>query len=213
MGMTCLSSRLKQITSLSKQPTSLIIAIILSLFLDFFLGWLVFWSTMPHPSLIDSIYLGMDRFVRELKNLITWMMENPAGLKLNSVLSQALGNFFLYHIHLWMTYVVLVTPLLAPHLSSLLSLLTYSGLSVQLSLVSDLFLLLTIHIHCFYAYARRLALSQWRGLVALWRLFLGKKYNPLRDRVDSACNTVEQLFLGTIVFTILLFLMPTTATF
>ena len=86
-------------------------------------------------------------------------------------------------------------------------------MSVQLSLVSDLFLLLTIHIHCFYAYARRLAVSQWRGLVALWRLFLGKKYNPLRDRVDSADNTVEQLFVGTIVFTILLFLMPTTATF
>ena len=42
---------------------------------------------------------------------------------------------------------------------------------------------------------------------------MGKKYNPLRDRVDSADNNVEQLFLGTIIFTILLFLMPTTVTF
>jgi len=42
---------------------------------------------------------------------------------------------------------------------------------------------------------------------------LGQKYNPLRDRVDSADNNVEQLFLGTIIFTILLFLMPTTVTF
>ena len=40
-----------------------------------------------------------------------------------------------------------------------------------------------------------------------------QKYNPLRDRVDSADNTVEQLFLGTIIFTILLFLLPTTVTF
>ena len=189
----------------------------LSLGLDLVLGWLVSaqLSSLVSDRIVvtDTIFLGMEMVIRNLKSLIVWMMENPAGLKLNSVLSQALGNFFLYHIHLWMTYVVLVTPLLAPHLSSLLSLLTYSGLSVQLSLVSDLFLLLTIHIHCFYAYARRLAVSQWRGLVALWRLFLGKKYNPLRDRVDSADNTVEQLFVGTIVFTILLFLMPTTATF
>ena len=58
-----------------------------------------------------------------------------------------------------------------------------------------------------------MALSQYKGLLALWRLFLGKKYNPLRDRVDSADNNVEQLFLGTIIFTILLFLMPTTVTF
>ena len=56
-------------------------------------------------------------------------------------------------------------------------------------------------------------MSQYKGLLALWRLFLGKKYNPLRDRVDSADNNVEQLFLGTIIFTILLFLMPTTVTF
>ena len=39
------------------------------------------------------------------------------------------------------------------------------------------------------------------------------KYNPLRDRVDSADCSVEQLFLGTIVFTILLFLFPTSLTF
>jgi hypothetical protein len=39
--------------------------------------------------------------VSQLKSLISWLMENPGGLKLNSILSQALGNFFLYHIHLW----------------------------------------------------------------------------------------------------------------
>ena len=42
-------------------------------------------------------------------------------------------------------------------------LLQYSGFSLQLSCLSDLFLMLTIHIHCFYAYARRLAVSQSKG--------------------------------------------------
>jgi len=191
---------------------------LLSVTLDILLG-LVITSQLTQMmmlekvSLSQTVFISMETVIRYLKTLIVWLMENPAGLKLNSILSQALGNFFLYHIHLWMTYVMLVVPLITPYLTNIISLLQCSGLSLQLSCLSDLFLMLTIHIHCFYAYARRLAVSQSKGLVALWRLFLGKKYNPLRDRVDSADSTVEQLFLGTIIFTILLFLMPTTATF
>ena len=210
MTVHCITKRVKQVRS---SPLRLSVS---SMAGDLILGWLLFSSIRNlnvGGSLSDIVFLGMDQIVNNLKTLIIWMMENPGGLKLNSVLSRALGNFFLYHIHLWMTYVMLVVPLLTPWGSTLIQLLSVSPLTLQMSIVSDIFLLLTLHIHCFYAYARRLALSQWRGLVALWRLFLGKKYNPLRDRVDSACNTVEQLFLGTIVFTILLFLMPTTATF
>ena len=109
--------------------------------------------------------------------------------------------------------VMLVIPFLTPYLTTLVNIARYTTLSIQISILGDLFMLLTIHIHCFYAYARRLALSQYQGIVTLWRLFIGKKYNPLRNRVDSADCTVEQLFLGTIIFTILLFLFPTTLTF
>ena len=205
----CLQKRVRQVR---RKP----ILSLISLAVDLLLGWLVFSNCRSHcggGSLSDIVYNGMELIVTNLKSLIIWMMENPGGLKLNSVLSRALGNFFLYHIHLWLTYVMLLVPLLSPRVSTLILLLSVSPLTLQISIISDMFLLLTVHIHCFYAYARRLAVSQWRGLVALWRLFLGKKYNPLRDRVDSAENTVDQLFLGTLIFTILLFLMPTTATF
>uniref|UniRef100_A0A914WY14 Uncharacterized protein n=1 Tax=Plectus sambesii TaxID=2011161 RepID=A0A914WY14_9BILA len=47
------------------------------------------------------------------------------------------------------------------------------------------------------------------SLVSLWRLFRGKKHNPLRNRVDSAQFDSQQLFLGTLLFTVLLFLLPT----
>lgn len=47
-------------------------------------------------------------------------------------------------------------------------------------------------------------------LQSLWRLFRGKKYNPLRKRVDTSVNNVDQLFVGTLAFTVLLFLYPTT---
>ncbi len=49
------------------------------------------------------------------------------------------------------------------------------------------------------------------ALASLWRLFRGKKWNVLRQRVDSASYDVDQLFIGTLLFTVLLFLLPTTA--
>ena len=75
----------------------------------------------------------------------------------------------------------------------------------------DVFNVITFHVHCFYAYARRIFVSQSCALMSLWRLFRGKKFNPLRNRVDSSPHeNVEQLFVGTLAFTILLFLYPTT---
>ncbi len=57
----------------------------------------------------------------------------------------------------------------------------------------------------------RLYSLQVYALASLWRLFRGKKWNVLRQRVDSATYDVDQLFLGTLLFTVLLFLLPTTA--
>ncbi|XP_073945345.1 phosphatidylinositol glycan anchor biosynthesis class Q isoform X2 [Choristoneura fumiferana] len=52
---------------------------------------------------------------------------------------------------------------------------------------------------------------QVSGLIALLRLFVGRKYNPLRGGIDSCEYTNQELFVGTVAFTILLLLMPTTA--
>ena len=161
--------------------------------------------------LAEVALLGADRVVHYLRKLITWLMGAPAGLKLNSVLSICLGRFFLYHIHLWVTFLHIITPYVSHFLTHYcLGVLSKLGFCMQLAVLQDAFNLITFHIHCFYAYARRLFISQSKGLMSLWRLFRGKKYNPLRDRVDSSSNSVDQLFLGTLAFTILLFLFPTT---
>lgn len=52
---------------------------------------------------------------------------------------------------------------------------------------------------------------QISGLIALLRLFVGRKYNPLRGSIDSCEYTNQELFVGTVAFTILLLLLPTTA--
>ena len=51
--------------------------------------------------------------------------------------------------------------------------------------------------------------------MSFWRLFRGKKWNPLRHRVDTLPHSPDvanhRFFTGTLLFTILLFLLPTTA--
>ncbi|GFV77179.1 phosphatidylinositol N-acetylglucosaminyltransferase subunit Q [Trichonephila clavipes] len=106
------------------------------------------------------------------------------------------------------TYMAVVLPVftLILKISILIGIL---GATFVLCLLSDLVSLATIHIYCFYGYAARLYGYQIIALSSLWRLFRGKKWNPLRQRVDSYTYDIHQLFLGTFIFTVLLFLLPT----
>lgn len=47
------------------------------------------------------------------------------------------------------------------------------------------------------------------SLLSLWRLFRGLKWNNLRQRVDHASYDSTQLFIGTLLFSIILFTLPT----
>ncbi|CAL5193392.1 unnamed protein product [Lathyrus oleraceus] len=58
-----------------------------------------------------------------------------------------------------------------------------------------------------------LSLNAIQALAALWRLFRGRKWNPLRQRLDSFDYTVKQHIVGSLLFTPLLLLLPTTSVF
>uniref|UniRef100_A0A672FJL9 Phosphatidylinositol glycan anchor biosynthesis, class Q n=1 Tax=Salarias fasciatus TaxID=181472 RepID=A0A672FJL9_SALFA len=187
--------------------------ILVSLLLDAALGLLLIWwlYTDDHIArLAGALVPAADRVARELEELLQWLMGAPAGLKMNRALDQVLGRFFLYHIHLWISYIHLMAPFIG-------GVLWYGGLSAclgltfALSLLSDMVALFTFHIYCFYVYGARLYCLKIYGLSSLWRLFRGKKWNVLRQRVDSCSYDLDQLFIGTLLFTVLLFLLPTTA--
>uniref|UniRef100_A0A9J7Z6T9 Phosphatidylinositol glycan anchor biosynthesis, class Q n=1 Tax=Cyprinus carpio carpio TaxID=630221 RepID=A0A9J7Z6T9_CYPCA len=150
------------------------------------------------------------RVAKELQELLEWLMGAPAGLKMNRALDQVLGRFFLYHIHLWISYIHLMSPFIE-RILWYVGLSACLGLTFALSVLSDIVALLTFHIYCFYVYGARLYCLTIYGLSSLWRLFRGKKWNVLRQRVDSCSYDLDQLFIGTLLFTILLFLLPTTA--
>jgi hypothetical protein len=60
-------------------------------------------------------------------------MGAPAGLKLNSVLSQSLGKFFLYHIHLWVTFLYVTTPYLSDIFYRAMFALSWMGFCFQVN--------------------------------------------------------------------------------
>ncbi|KAF1379959.1 hypothetical protein PFLUV_G00181490 [Perca fluviatilis] len=187
--------------------------IVVSFLVDVALGMLLIWWLYRDnhiTMLANTLVPAADHVAKELDELLQWLMGAPAGLKMNRALDQVLGRFFLYHIHLWISYIHLMSPFIE-------GILWYGGLSAclgltfALSLLSDMVALLTFHIYCFYVYGARLYCLKIYGLSSLWRLFRGKKWNVLRQRVDSCSYDLDQLFIGTLLFTVLLFLLPTTA--
>uniref|UniRef100_A0A8C2MTK8 Phosphatidylinositol glycan anchor biosynthesis, class Q n=1 Tax=Cricetulus griseus TaxID=10029 RepID=A0A8C2MTK8_CRIGR len=186
---------------------------LVSVLLDVALGLLLLsWlhSNNRIGQLANALVPVADRVAEELQHLLQWLMGAPAGLKMNRALDQVLGRFFLYHIHLWISYIHLMSPFIE-HILWHVGLSACLGLTVALSILSDIIALLTFHIYCFYVYGARLYCLKIYGLSSLWRLFRGKKWNVLRQRVDSCSYDLDQLFIGTLLFTILVFLLPTTA--
>lgn len=181
--------------------------------LDVFLGVLVMVVVMQDgftDSISGHFFIWTEKVANELDVLLNWLMGAPAGLKLNKPLTEFLGHFFMYHIYLWKGYLLILKPVFSTVLW-LTSCVGVLGLSVQICLLQDIVSITTLHIYCFYVYAARLYRLQVYVLSSLWRLFRGKKWNVLRHRVDSASFDVDQLFVGTLLFTIFLFLLPTTA--
>lgn len=181
--------------------------------IDVTLGWmsmlallLVARDVTPSLSAIEA-WLTHD----VVRKLIVWMMGWPAGFKLNGPLSGFIGALFLLFVDSWTTVVLWCGLRDIPPPLILVALVGPLGLSLQLALVVDLLNVFTVHVRCFYLVAARLHAAQWATLRSFWYLFRGRKHNVLRERIDTLHHDLEQLLLGTVLFTTLVFLAPTVA--
>ena len=68
---------------------------------DSLLGIFIINSIPTEWQLIENFWKIVFLSIEQLENVINWLTQNPAGLKLNDALNTFLSNFFLYHIHLW----------------------------------------------------------------------------------------------------------------
>ncbi|KAI9682728.1 MAG: phosphatidylinositol N-acetylglucosaminyltransferase subunit gpi1 [Trizodia sp. TS-e1964] len=147
-----------------------------------------------------------------LRDTIIWLTGWPAGLKLNSELATFLGDLFLWVIDYWSGCVYNLQPML-PAVIYFVGFSGFAGASMPISLFSDLLSFLTLHIYSFYTASARIFDWQLAIIISLFHLFRGKKRNVLRNRIDSCDYDLDQLLLGTILFTLLFFLLPTVIVF
>ncbi|KAF5679068.1 n-acetylglucosaminyl-phosphatidylinositol biosynthetic gpi1 [Fusarium circinatum] len=150
--------------------------------------------------------------VDALQSSISWLMGWPAGLKLNGELAAFLGDLFLWVIDYWSSCIETLTPAL-PQMVWFIGFSSFAGASMPIAMFSDMLSTLTIHIYSFYLASGRIYYWQLTILQSLFHLFRGKKHNVLRNRIDSCDYDLDQLLVGTILFTLLFFLLPTVAVF
>ncbi|PGH21567.1 hypothetical protein AJ80_03127 [Polytolypa hystricis UAMH7299] len=150
--------------------------------------------------------------VDSLQGTISWLMDWPAGLKLNNELAAFLGDLFLWVIAHWASALASLRPFL-PLVIYIIGCCGFAGASMSIAMFSDLLSTLTIHIYSFYIASARIFNWQLTIIISLFHLFRGKKRNVLRNRIDSCNYDLDQLLLGTILFTLLFFLLPTVIVF
>ncbi len=150
--------------------------------------------------------------IEGLQRMIKWLMGWPAGLKLNTELAEFLGDLFLWVIDYWDGCMQQLRPAL-PHIIRFIGVSSFAGASMPIAMFSDLVSLLTVHIYSFYIASARIYNWQLTIIISLFHLFRGKKRNVLRNRIDRCDYDLDQLLLGTILFTLLFFLLPTVAVF
>ncbi|KAF2459497.1 N-acetylglucosaminyl transferase component-domain-containing protein [Lineolata rhizophorae] len=164
-----------------------------------------------------SVALQLDKVlgawsIEGLQRMIVWLMDWPAGLKLNNELAAFLGDLFLWVIDYWSGCMGTLRQLL-PGVIYFIGFSSFAGASMPIALFSDLVSILTLHIYSFYIASARIFNWQLTIIISLFHLFRGKKRNVLRSRIDSCDYDLDQLLLGTILFTQLFFLLPTVFVF
>ncbi|PIN05511.1 N-acetylglucosaminyltransferase complex, subunit PIG-Q/GPI1 [Handroanthus impetiginosus] len=148
-----------------------------------------------------------------LRTGCVWLMGNPAGFKLNTELAGVLGMTSLNAIQIWSTLWAVMGFLFIRFAKGLALCGIIFGLTSAAALIADIISLLTMHILTLHLFLSLLYSTQLQALAALWRLFRGRKVNPLRHRLDSYDYTVEQHVVGSLLFTPILLLLPTTSAF
>ncbi|ORY29927.1 Gpi1-domain-containing protein [Rhizoclosmatium globosum] len=183
---------------------------------DIILGLTLGGFLMTNSNILALQFLSLcDYFTQDgITVVIDWLMgwPPPAGLKLNSELNGFLGQLFLWILQIWKESMV---PLRAslPYVIYTIGFAGHFGATISLSLLSDLVAAFTMHLYLFYVVAAKIYSWQVDAILSLLTIFRGKKMNVLRNRVDNAEFDLDQLLVGTILFTLLVFLFPTVAVY
>jgi phosphatidylinositol glycan class Q protein len=149
-----------------------------------------------------------DKAAHKTQQILLWLDSWPAGLKLNTELSRFYSHSFMGLIALWNRGFRTAIPLV-PMLLSALELGSGFGVTMALAMVCDLVCIFMAHVQLCYLVSVTVYGHLLRLAASLWNLFRGRRHNVLRNRTDPWDYDVDQLLLGTILFTLVAYLFPT----
>ncbi|KAF5225145.1 hypothetical protein ECC02_001690 [Trypanosoma cruzi] len=140
-----------------------------------------------------------------------WFEGWPAGLKMNEDLNMTLCFFAKWVLQTswdfvvdfnWVELVYKLLVYIAPF-----------GASCAFALISDVSILVSLHVLLLF-HAISVPYRVMRSVTgSLFLQLRGKKYNPLRHRTDTYDFEVDQMLMGTLLFTVTVFLFPTLAVY
>lgn len=151
--------------------------------------------------------------VNFIRKALQWTNSYPVGLKLNDELCETFYTGSVLIVDLWHTYVLKPTFGVLPHIILVTGCASFCGHTFTLAVASDFFSLSTFHLWVVYRLFTFVFDWHLRTLQFLFNIFRGRKFNVLRGRTEPATYQLDQLILGTILFTLATFLFPTVLAF
>ncbi|KAA1078375.1 phosphatidylinositol N-acetylglucosaminyltransferase subunit gpi1 [Puccinia graminis f. sp. tritici] len=148
-----------------------------------------------------------------VKKALHWTNSYPVGLKLNDQLGQAFCLCSNMAVDFWHIYVLKHAYLILPKMIWTVGFVSLFGNTFALAIASDFLTIATFHLWIIYRLFTFIFDCQLRFLSVLFNIFRGRKYNVLRKRNEPATYQLDQLILGTILFTLAIFLFPTILAF
>uniref|UniRef100_V5F0K1 Uncharacterized protein n=2 Tax=Kalmanozyma brasiliensis (strain GHG001) TaxID=1365824 RepID=V5F0K1_KALBG len=215
-----LASRLRYLRKKQKLPINEIAAPYIGLWNavwlianDIILGHAVSVLLLQNKSLLATIGRALaDRYLLDyVLWLLSWLENWPAGLKLNTELSLFFSDAYSSLTSTWHSQGLLH---ILPRLDTVIVVIAltgrFMGVTMVLCMMQDLISICTLHITVFYTLSFRTLRAFIYVLSSLFNIFRGKKRNALRGgRLDDASYELDQLLLGTLLFTLVAFLSPT----
>ncbi|KAG6743750.1 hypothetical protein POTOM_052451 [Populus tomentosa] len=164
-----------------------------SLAVDLLLGILIGSALLL---LAESVCLWILTFANGITNELlcsgcVWLMGVPAGFKLNTELAGVLGVISLNAIQVWPTLWILIDFLFIYFIKGLGLLGILFGATIPAALIIDMASLATLHVSTLHWAISILYSRQIQALAAL-----GRKWNPLRQRLHSFDYTNDSLELA-----------------
>lgn len=129
-------------------------------------------------------WIGQGLQLEVLKQQTEWLMGLPGGFKPNPNLSQFIGCAILDLIHIW-NYMTTAFMQLQTYIIKNLSFSGVIGNTIQVALIHDTLFVCSSHIFVLYTVVAWIYNYILNMLGTLINLFNGKKFNVMRNRVDS----------------------------